>query len=566
MRVKITARDSADFININNLVGLDSNLYYESAMPGGMTVAGCRIPLRERYTPRLQGCKFEVYDGANCVWWGRITDVTDTVQKHEHYVDLVANAPWGLCAQRPFSQDYQSGCGMVWTANEIIKAAVFGNVEDVLIQANDWDSTCVNLVPISWTDTTVQTVIGDCLRLGGDTTAPWTFLIEAPKTQYSQTGNYLFTNDGESDTFDYRIGASVSEEQYRHGHSSFKFVAAASAAGCVRRDLPATCTQYFAAAWFYIPRSTSAMEHDFFYFRSPDTGEIARVSSTSANIIYAHTGTGLTYGAYMDTTFGLGCWHWISLFVVCHSASGTVRVNLDGKNIVYQTDINTGGSVIDGMFVGMARTESASRLMYMDDVVMSRANVIGYYGKDSLATETLPVARLVQTDLTTYDFIVDLAEIDNSYRLDCSLRNVANQIDGTHKTGNNDPVFDKTSIKRYGQLQSLQSTTKTANPTINRYVQNRYLEQYSEPTGQLQSFKITKEPTKIDGTKLRLPYIKAGMRFKIRQLPERGIMYVGQTKYTRGESNQEESCTITPSGAPSTLDIEIIRRSMRTWS
>jgi hypothetical protein len=102
MRLHIRTGAGLDVLSIATRSEGSSGLYYETAMPGGMTVAGALVPWAHLPVNDVAGQRFVVEDG-DILWWGRVTGVADVVQRGAQALRLTAHAPWERSARRAWA-------------------------------------------------------------------------------------------------------------------------------------------------------------------------------------------------------------------------------------------------------------------------------------------------------------------------------------------------------------------------------------------------------------------------------------------------------------------------------
>ncbi len=573
IRVSLIDRSDSQLYPLVYSIEESSDLYFETIMPGGMTLAGCSLPWKIiEDKPRIQGCLFLVYYNTSIIWWGRAYDVSDVVRGGDRKISIHARGPWELAARKSFTQAYQASSH---DATSIISSAIFGNVEDILIDDSNWSVPGLTISPISFSGASIQTVVGDCLRFGDTTTTPWSFVILPPKTRPAYTGATFSSTCSSTGSFTGTGGTAPTAvtDVYMRGGSSIKCSAPASGTSSIYiTPNGGTANVYYAAsAWFYIPNNRPAEEYDLISFQTAAAANVVGLRLNGTWDVYAynyHTTT--SYTSTGPTILGSGCWHYLSLFVYRHATSGAVYVQLDGKSIINAANVDTGDTNLNRVTFGPIRTATNARILYLDNVGILAADttVTEIPMKNSnYATETLPEAKIISLNTSTYDFIVSLSDIADNFELSTSLQQVSNQIDVTYSSGSIlSLATNATSVARYGQLWSAQTVNKTSACAAVEYLRDRYIAQYAEPQPMLQSFTLTSPPQSINGDLYPLAKIRAGLVFRIREMPSLGNMYIGQTRYTRSESQQKEACQITPFGPAATLDVVLAQKLAKTWS
>ncbi len=575
MRVYLYDRSNNPLIEMAGPLEESSGLTYASAMPGGMTAAGCRVPWPAGVRkPEAKGCCFEVRNGVDSVWWGRVLDV---IQSGAGWLDLKAESPWGAAARAKFTSVYQDNG---WTANEIMAAALFGNVEDVLVDDTDWTATSLNLGGMTFTDSSVQDVVAEMLRAGDATTAPWSFLVLPPRYAYNPQ-SYTFSSRMAT-TADWtgvttagaNSSVAVDKSRYSRGGSSIKFAYnGLTPTAYVYHTMVATNANVYMAGRFYIDqRPSGTLTMNLMSFNRAAGTEIVRVQITGADVIQAYnTPATATYTATNSQALGERCWHWVLAHVKISATVGQVNIWLDGIQIMNQTGLNTGSTNIGMVRVGQVTGAQASGTMWADEAVMNAGatNVISVTGECPLSAERLPYGKFFKYDVTDYDIILDVSELGPDYEVAESIRDLQNQVDVKYGSGSYTPgATDSDSVEKYGQHRGrdFASLSKQSGATNAGYVRDRVLAQTKDARPLLNQFSLRTPPQAKSGAPYPLPLLRAGLRAKVRQLPELGTFYLGSVVYYRGERGQEERAEVTPWEPPATLVHEVAKRSRRTYA
>ena len=554
-------------------------LYYETAMPGGMTIAGVLLPWsRLAAETDIVGMRFAARADGFIRWWGRVTGVANVVQRGERMLRLTAHAPWERAARRAWAQVYPINTGG-WAAEDIIAAAVFGNVEDVLISVQDWDEPNLDICPITWSGSTVQTAIADALRLGNANLAPWSFLIGPPRTKPA-TGGFTFSSTCEAVT-DFSgtltgAGCSVTAQSglYARGSKSLQCYSVSTVANAASAyyTLAGSTDDAWMSAWVYWRKeSATGVEHDWLTFYDTAGAVIAAIRSYGTDVFYVRneiTTTDYTTGV----TLSRGCWHHLEARLVRSQTpgpgfgNGSIELWLDDKRICTTgTSQDTGANSIKKFAWGMTRTAVGDRYQNYDNVIIHTSRV--GMAKTNLAAETLPAAQIIELDTTDYDVMVSLEDVGNSYTIERSMTDAANQVDMAYGATPTDlaMAIDTESVAQHGQYQTQITASKTGSATVAGYLRNRWLAQFADPVAALQPLTLTIAPQSKAGAAYPLSRLRAGLRFRIRELPELGNLYIGHTRYQRGELGQREQCQVTPYGTVARLDALLAGKIGKAW-
>ena len=283
MRVHLIGRDGYPITAIQDAINGAAAITYESALPGGMTIASCSIPWRGgKRAPRLVGATMLIRDGIDCVWWGRIHDVTERVDGQQQYLDLVAVGPWGYAGKQYFTGNYLAGGA--WTGTDILKAAVYGHMEDVAQRMGGDTGPAYDVGALAWTDVSVQNVIAECLRIGDDTVSSWSFVVWPPVTAVG--GVYTFSSDCDAVAdFTAQSGATVSKLVYHRGGSCLRLLAPAGGAAYTYQTVAGAAT-YYASMWLYMAKTRPGEEHDHIIFFEGGTSNRVLSVRTGATHIF----------------------------------------------------------------------------------------------------------------------------------------------------------------------------------------------------------------------------------------------------------------------------------------
>jgi hypothetical protein len=562
MRIHLTGRDGYPITAIQMAINGASGITYETAMPGGMTMASCRIPWHYgAVPPRLLGAKFEVRDGIDCVWAGRVHDQTDSSHGQAQYLDLLAAGPWADAALARVTNSYVSNG--VWTGTDMLKAALWGNVEDVAMVLNGDTGPAYDVGALAWSDSTVQDVIAECLRIGDDTTSSWNFVIWPPVFAPSTVGAATFSSDCD-DTADFSAssGATAVRDIYHRGGSCLKFSAGAGAAAYAYQTVGAAAT-YAASGWFYLPKTAPAENHQLLtFYQTTSSANILVVRVNPSYIIEAYNlPATATYTATGNQTWGLGSWHHLAALCTANNGAGVAQVWYDGQLVINQATLNTGANNIVRVYVGPLSNGTAARTVYADDVII---NTTAPTMADRVTAETLPEPRIIEMNRTTHDFMLSLASVQQS-AFTRSLGSTVNQVRTTYGSSSyTDLSLDEDSVRAYGQRLGVPSLTRTSSATVAGYLAARYLARWKTPAAMLQPLTLTTAPTSYGGGIMPLSRIKAGMTFAIRERPDLGVFYVGGTRYQAAQPGQPESCAITPIEPAYDLATAVALREMRS--
>jgi hypothetical protein len=549
-----------------------SGLTYETVMPGGMSIASCRIPWDTSISRlRLNGLRFVVYHGTSIVWWGTLWDNVPTFAGADRKIELRAIGPWGVMAKRPFNQTYQSNG---YTAADFIRAALWGNVEDVGIGSAEWDDPGIDLEAMSWSASNVQTVIAECLRFGDSSTSPWTFLCLPPKPTFPNTAGFTFYDDcSDTGSMTGTAGTApvVSTGLYMRGGSCLRCAAPGGGSSRFYKDIGAGAAndQMVATAWIYVPNNRPNEAHQYITIYTGGGTVLASLRSDAThNLGLWCQATATNYYGASPTVLGAGCWHHVGIYINRNAVAGTLTAMLDGRTVVTQAGINTGAAAAQIVYWGTTAAGVAARDIYVDNVGITVGSAtfpsMDLYNFDG---GTLPETRIVKLDTSAYDLDISLNDIVGSYAMNQSLSDTVNQLDVFYGGTSYKAIgLDTTSVGRYGQLWKQETAGKITSGTTALYLRNRYLAQYKEPRYIAQSFTLTSPPRSASGSLYPLPLIRAGLRFRIREMPELGNIYIGQTQYVRGEPDQQEACQITPTGGKGTVDALLAGKVARGWT
>lgn len=576
MRVHIRDADGRDILDVSQRLEESSGLSYETAMPGGMTIATLLLPWeRGLSVAGIIGSRLLVDADGDTVWWGRVTGAADVAQHGARSLRLTAHAPWERSARRAWQQVYPINTGG-WAAEDIIKAAVFGNVEDVLISDQDWTDPNMDICPITWSGSTVQTCIADALRLGDTGTTPWSFLIWPPRTR-AATGGFTFSStcelmtDFSGTTMAGAGSVSAQAGLYMRGSKSMQCYAN-NAAGTASAyyALAGTADDLWMSAWvFFRKESATGVEHDWMTFYDTGLAVIATLRTNGTDTLYLYnnvTGASYTPGVVLAR----GCWHHLEMRLVRHrtapgSGNGIVELWLDDKRISNNVSLDTGANSIKRMAWGMIRTAVGDRYQNYDNVIIHTSRV--GMAKTNLVAETLPACRIIQLSTSDYDTIISLDEIGQSYTIERNMVDSSNQVDMAYGSTPTDlaMAIDTDSVAQHGQYQTQITAAKTGSATVAAYLRARWLAQFADPVPSLQPITLTAAPQSKAGTPYPLCRLRAGVRFRIRELPELGNLYIGHTRYQRGEPGQPEQCQITPYGTVARLDALLAGKVGKRW-
>jgi hypothetical protein len=562
MRVHIAGRDGLPITAIADSINAACAITYETVLPGGMSMAACSIPWRGgKRAPRLFGASFVVRDGIDCVWWGRIHDVTERVDGQAQYLDLVAVGPWALAAKSYVNADYVSGGS--WTGTDMLKTAVYGHMEDVVQRMGGDVGPAYDVGALAWSDSTVQQVIAECLRIGDDTVSSWNFVVWPPV--FAPAGSFTWSSDCDAVAdFTAQSGATISNLLYHRGGTCLRLLAAAGGAAYAYQDVSAAAT-YYASMWLYMAKTRPAEEHDHIIFWEAGTGNRILSVRTGATHIWEirNEVAGATYTATGNQAMSAGSWHHVAAQCTANGAAGVAKLWLDGQLIINQTSLNTGANNITRVYYGDLSNGAADRYWFIDDTIISTAALDM---DQTVTSETLPEPRIVKMNRTDYDFMISLARVQQS-AFTRSLRTTTNNVRTTYGSGSWGSIYsDADSVARYGQLLSLPSLTRTASGTVANYLSARYLERWKEPAAMLQPVALTTPPSSRGGGIMPLSRIKAGMVFAIRERPDLGVFYVGGTRYRARGAGQAEVCEITPIEPAYDLATAVALREQRTMT
>ncbi len=207
--VKLTNRTTG--VTLCDTYGLPfdaQKISFDWRIPGGMTTADVEFPVDwVASNVNLNGARFEVYEGLECVWWGSVKSVGNVIRQGQPYRIVLAQAPWEIAKRKPFRQAYIAG--PIWASEDIIKAALFGNVPDIALDYKEWTLPGLDFTPISWTDSNVQSVVTEVLRIGDTTTTPWSIIIVPPSTVYPPTTERVYDSNRWSSTTGWTLAGTV---------------------------------------------------------------------------------------------------------------------------------------------------------------------------------------------------------------------------------------------------------------------------------------------------------------------------------------------------------------------
>lgn len=576
MRVHVCDANGVDVASITPRLEESSKLAYETAMPGGMTTATLVVPWEKGLSvASIIGSRLLIDADGDTVWWGRITGAADVAERGTRALRLTAHAPWERAARRAWAQNYPIYTGG-WAAEDIIKAAVFGNVEDVLISEQDWVDPNMNICPITWSGSTVQTCIADALRLGDTGTTPWSFVIGPPRVR-AATGGYVFSSTCSS-VSDFSgtatAGAGTVTAQaglyMRGGYSLQCYANDTAGTASAYHTLSSTSDDLWCSAWvFFRKESATGVEHDWFTFYDTGYSVIATLRTNGTDQLYLYNNiTGASYTP--QVTLARGCWHHLAMRLVRHRTApgrgnGIVELWLDDKRISNNVNLDTGANSIKRIAWGMIRTAVGNRYQNYDNVIVSTSRPT--MAQTNLVAEELPAARIIQLTTSSYDIIISLDDIGQSYTIERNMTDSANQVDmayGSTPT-NLAMAVDADSVAQHGQYQTQLTASKTGSATVAAYLRQRWLAQFANPVPSLQPITLTAAPQSRDGAPYPLCRLRAGLRFRVRELPELGNIYIGHTRYQRGELGQPEQCQITPYGTIARLDALLAGKMGKQW-
>jgi hypothetical protein len=543
-----------------------SGIAYETALPGGMIKADCRVPWR-RNLPHgnIIGSALAIYNGSENVWWGRIGDATDAIVSGAPSLNLTAYGPWAAAQKMPFTQVYPAGVG--WTTVQVIKAALYGNCPDVDMIATDWGSLTANsLNAISFSNANAQSVIAECLRYGGSTVAQWGFVIHPPLWRppafATDVTGVTWTNAGASSTY------------YMRPTSSYLMSAPGGGKGYGEHDIGSDKDEVVMASWFFIPPEVGVPS---------DSYEMLGVKNNAGNPVVevgtrgsAGGGAGELYVYNYHTStrtlatgncvFGQGCWHFLCMYVKRHATTGIVKVWLDDGLVVDLSAQDTGDTPLRYPVWGMNQNGVNARTLYCQGLLGKWAATQITLEDSAVDTTVRCRTELFPYDVTTYDFVVSQNDIGD-YTVQETDSTMSNSLYVQYTGARTARAANTTSIDTYGLAPSVIEASRLTDATVAANFRDRYLATYATPQRKMAPITLTVPPQGRSGNPYPLASIRAGLRFRIRELPELGNVYVGHTRYQAAESGQPETLQLTPNEPPLTgLDFAVAQRTQRAWT
>lgn len=550
---------STSFSQVRDMITAAYDIEFETAIPGGMTVASMKMPWRGE-APSLIGKPLAIYDGSVCVWWGRIGEVSDVVNSQQRVLELTAYGPWERAARIPFTQTYTTNSNH--RISNIVKAAI-GNLPDVATTNQQWSGTTTPIEELSFEDSTVQSVILDSLRLGDDSTSPWTFIV-LPPVQVTGVGGFTYASDYTTPV-DSTLGGVSDSYFARKISGTVKFAADASGTSYDRITFGTATANAVAGAWFYVPRNAGVI-YDFITFRNASNSPIAYCKMSAGKILQVlNIVSGVTTNGSDDIELGTGSWHFIGMRITVSAGSGVLSLGLDGQNIVAVSSVNTGSNNVKYVCFGLAETSPATaRTMWVDDILVDNSSSITR-PEDAAYTHSSCETRLIKVDGSSWDFEISIADIPN-YRITETSKDMINHLYVGYSSSGlyTGRAMNNESVALYGLYPGYKSISGLNSNTVAGYYRARYLEQYGLPRKSLQSITITKRPRGLFSNQIPLSSIRAGMNFRVRDLPNLGNMIVGHTRYQAPQGNRPESVEITPEEPPVDITYAVARSKKKT--
>lgn len=570
MRIDITNRSNVTLYSMQDAKEQFSNLTYETIISGGMSVATVRLPYDISIKrQRLLGNRLIIYDKSQPTWWGTISDVTDRVTGGDSSIELRVYGPWEMMSRIPFTQAYK---GYSYTGNDVIYAALFGNVPDVAMTSDNWDSLSLSLIPVTWSNSNVQTVITECCRFGDTTTSPWSFIVLPPRTSHPANAGVFEMNTGMDDItywVTYGTAPTIQGDIFQRGQamSCWHDYNPAGATSYVQRNFASTSTDAYVSAWIRMPSDMQPINYGLLSLYDTNGTNIAMMFIDGTGVISIQNVPANTTHTGYSVVLGKGCWHHIILYCHRNATTGSVKGYFDGGLIIDVSSLNLGALDIHGVAVGlMDSCTTTGRGIDMDSLWAKTGATLPsqlYYRFES---ETLPIPYLFKINTTTYDIDLNLADISD-ISLTESLNGVANQVIVEYASGSQSYIHtDALSISRYGQQPSVPSLTKTSSSALANYYAARYLQQYKEPRMKLSPFTLTIPPMQKNGSPLPLSQIRAGLRFRIRERPDIGNVYIAHTRWTQASSGQSERVEITPNEPPTDIATLVALTTAKGWT
>jgi hypothetical protein len=160
--------------------------------------------------------------------------------------------------------------------------------------------------------------------------------------------------------------------------------------------------------------------------------------------------------------------------------------------------------------------------------------------------------------------MLTLQHIGDRFSMNDTIDESANLVSVIFTGGESYLSSSESSVTKRGQLPLRLSVTKITNRTAAQYIADRYVAVNAVPRTSMSPFSFTMTASAKEGWDYPLSHLRAGLRFAIRDLFDKGIMYIGHCRYTFG--NGQESVDITPKGAPADLPLLMALAQQRDYA
>lgn len=545
------------------------NLSWRTQIPGGYADCDFEMPLHFlRGWDVRPGYTLAVYDGLQCLWYGRIEDHIRYAQiqepLHNGWRKIRAFGYGQTLKQRLYSRTFSSGTVY---ASDVIRDMLAQSLPLVAADLTDIGNPGVNLQPISWTNTKCDVVMEQLLKYGDSSTPPgeWTWAVWGPEPRWAATMNSdwhegVASNSPLDPAWTGKIAGSgtitMSGANLRINTGS----TAANAAIIVTANALPSDKVY---------RVETKTWHDF----GLQYGLALGIANSSTQ---PTTGGGL---------------NWPTIFVRPHSA-GEVKIAYANNAGSYQwwngsawvgsesTAYNLGGEKVwfiavfastgTGWFVQIQNssgtvltTTSAVNWSDTQNSSLSQWLVLGEYGTsfayliEDIAyvrmyrPTTLPIMQFWLKDLSDYDLQIPLSLIRGNMELADTLADTVNNVIASYGSGPSytTAASDATSIAAYDQRDDLVAAGNVAVGVANTARDTR-LQAGKDVGRQLSPFTVRGAVRNKAGARYPLNRVRAGMRFIVPEIGD-DVYMIGSTDYKADTGEMSISIT----GAPRTVDM-----------
>lgn len=470
------------------------SLQFDTMLPGGYMSAS--FVLRRFVSgiwPGRAGLRVVIRRGVKILWMGWIEDIQRKQRGRIEEISVACLGPWQVLQQRLISFMYTGTVyGQTALALNLLDAPEISDNDDYLT------ATGVNIADLAYNHNEFTNLVKYICAAGNSSGQQMLFAIWEPERHIIPDSNVknpqfeiwnnptVVTVAPEHWTFVSPVGApytwTTSAYQAHSGFLSVKCDPPSSGTFYLKQaDIPcAESTAYTVDFWAYGAAGSTPVWFKI-YWKTASGGAISNVTGTSNNPGAA----------------------WTNYTEVVTSPAGAALFD-----IFFYTTVNT-------------------QEIYIDDV----------YVYPAMKLDTRPVAHLWARDLSTADYLLHTAQLDEALQVDTTTRKLVNYVVAGHSSTWLDPYEDAISQEAYRQRDIVVDVSEDATPTVAAAMGTTYLAKYKDPLVEPGSFRL-KGPgavTTAHGGRVWPEDLRAGDRVKIVDGPHAGeIVLLQQVSYADG--------------------------------